>query len=122
MSLRLANVTFDCDSPMAVAAFWSSVLDQPVDPGPSEFFASIGSGAETGPAWLFIKVPEQRTVKNRVHVDLLADDRDKEIARLEGIGATRGADHDEWGHSWTVMADPEGNEFCIAQQPPPGQS
>jgi hypothetical protein len=65
---------------------------------------------------------EQRTVKNRVHVDLLADDRDREIARLLGLGATRGADHDKWGQSWTVMADPEGNEFCIAQLPPSGQS
>jgi hypothetical protein len=53
-------------------------------------------------------------VKNRVHVDLVADDREKEIARLVALGATRGADHDEYGHSWTVMADPESNDFCVA--------
>jgi hypothetical protein len=61
---------------------------------------------------------EPKTVKNRVHVDLETDDREKETARLLELGATRGADHDEYGQSWTVMADPEGNEFCIAQRPP----
>ena len=49
-----------------------------------------------------------------MHVDLVTDDREKEIARLLELGATRGADHDEYDHSWTVMADPEGNQFCIA--------
>ncbi len=49
-----------------------------------------------------------------MHVDLAADDREKEIARLIELGATRGPDHEEYGHSWTVMADPEGNAFCIA--------
>ena len=117
MSLRLANVTFDCDDPRLVAAFWSAALDRPVDPDPSEYFASIGMTADDGPAWYFIRVPEPRTAKNRVHVDLVADDCDKEIARLLELGATRGADHDEYGHSWTVMADPEANEFCVAQQP-----
>jgi hypothetical protein len=48
-----------------------------------------------------------------MHVDLVADDCDKEIASLVELGATRGPDHDEWGHAWTVMTDPEGNEFCI---------
>jgi hypothetical protein len=64
------------------------------------------------------QLAEPRTAKNRVHVDLVADDRDKEIARLLELDATRGADHDEYGHSWTVMADPEYNEFCVAAQPP----
>jgi hypothetical protein len=52
--------------------------------------------------------------KNRVDVDLVADDRDKEIDRLIDLGATRHADHDEHGHSRTVMTDLEGNEFCVA--------
>jgi hypothetical protein len=60
-----------------------------------------------------------RTVKNRVHVGLVADDREKEIARLVALGGTRGADLDEHGHTWTVMADPEANAFCIAHQPAP---
>jgi hypothetical protein len=118
MSLRLANVTFDCDDPRAVADFWSAALDRPVDSDPTEYFASIGIAADTGPAWFFIRVPEPRTVKNRVHVDLVADDREKEIARLVELGATRGPDHDEYGHTWTVLADPEANDFCIAQHSP----
>lgn len=56
-------------------------------------------------------------VKNRVHLDLVADDREKEITLLVELGATRGPDHDEYGHTWSVMADPEANDFCIAQEP-----
>jgi hypothetical protein len=120
MTISLANITIDCDDALVVGRFWSAALDRPLaeEPEPSTFFTSIvrtdhGTGGE--PQWLFAKVPEPKSVKNRVHVDLVADDREKEIARLVELGATRGADHDEYGHSWTVMADPEGNEFCIAQ-------
>jgi predicted enzyme related to lactoylglutathione lyase len=56
-------------------------------------------------------------VKNRVHVDLVTDDREAEIARLVELGAKRGDDHAEFGHTWTVMSDPEGNEFCLAPAP-----
>ncbi len=65
--------------------------------------------------WRYL--PEPRTAKNRVHADLTTDDRDPEIARLVELGATRGEDYDEWGHAWTVMADPEGNEFCVSDAP-----
>ena len=114
MTVRLANVTFDCDDVLAVAGFWSAALDRPLDPNPSEYFASIGLNDGDSPNWFFAKVPEPKTTKNRVHVDLTTDDREAEIARLVSLGATRGDDHDEWGHSWTVMADPEGNEFCVS--------
>ncbi len=118
MTLRLANITLDCDDPVAVARFWSDVLGRPVDDDRSEFFCSIGRGDDAQPAWLFIKVPEGKTVKNRVHVDLHADDREAEVARLVGLGATRLSDHDEWGGVWTTLADPEGNEFCVASDEP----
>jgi hypothetical protein len=116
MSLTLANVTFDCDDALAVARFWSAVLDRPLDAEPSEYFASIGIGDTEDTSWLFAKVPEAKTAKNRVHVDLASPsgDREDEVARLIGLGAKRLADKDEWGHRWTVMADPEGNEFCVA--------
>jgi hypothetical protein len=114
MSLRLANITFDCTDPLAVVQFWSAALDRPVDADPSPYFASIGTDDDSAPSWFFIKVPEPRVAKNRVHVDLVADDRDKEIDRLIDLGATRHADHDEHGLSWTVLTDPEGNEFCRA--------
>jgi len=118
MSLRLNNVTFDCDDPEAVARFWSAALDRPLDPDPTPFFVSIGeAGADdgaAGPSFFFSKVPEAKTVKNRVHVDLASDDREAEVDRLVGLGARRVADKDEYGHAWTVMADPEGNEFCVS--------
>ncbi|MGH3612008.1 MAG: VOC family protein [Pseudonocardia sp.] len=114
MTLRLANVTFDCTHPPALVAFWSGALDRKIDPDPSPYFASIGAGDDGAPSWFFIKVPETKTVKNRVHVDLAAEDRPAEIARLVVLGATHVTDKDEWGHSWSVLHDPEGNEFCIS--------
>jgi predicted enzyme related to lactoylglutathione lyase len=122
MTLQLANIAFDCDDALAVANFWSSALDRPLDPDSSKEFAAIGMsdgsgvGSDDGPAWLFAKVPEGKRAKNRCHVDLTAADRETEVTRLVAAGAVRLADKDEWGHRWTVLADPEGNEFCVAQQ------
>ena len=66
------------------------------------------------PTWLFCRVPEGKTAKNRMHIDLTADDRNAEVARLIDLGATHVDDKDEWGVQWSTMQDPEGNEFCIA--------
>jgi hypothetical protein len=114
MTLQLGNITVDCDDTLRVAAFWSAALDRPIDDEPSDGFASIGREDRSQTGWFFIKVPEGKAVKNRVHVDLHADDREAEVARLIGLGAKRQADHDEWGTRWTTLADPEGNEFCVA--------
>lgn len=113
MAARIGNITIDCDDPLAVSGFWSAVLDRPVQDGGSEFFVAIPA-ADGQPNMFFIKVPEPKSGKNRVHLDLDADDREVEVARLVELGATRVADKDEWGTRWTVMADVEGNEFCIA--------
>jgi hypothetical protein len=110
----LGFITFDCDDPIAVASFWSAAIDRPVDAGATETFASIGFDDDTQPGWFFNKVPEGKTVKNRMHVDLHAPDREREIDRLIGLGAKRHSDHDEYGIRWTTMLDVEGNEFCIA--------
>jgi predicted enzyme related to lactoylglutathione lyase len=64
---------------------------------------------------LFVKVPELKTAKNRLHLDLAAPDVEAEVARLVELGAARVADTEEYGYTWTVMADPEGNEFCVAR-------
>ena len=61
------------------------------------------------------RVPEPKTAKNRMHLDLTAPDPEAEVARLVELGATRVADMEEWGDQWTVLQDPEGNEFCVAQ-------
>jgi predicted enzyme related to lactoylglutathione lyase len=115
MTLRLANVTIDCGDVFAQSQFWSQVLARPVDDGPNEFMATIARDDDASPTWLFLKVPEPKAAKNRMHVDFGADDRDAEVARILAIGATRVDDHDEYGIRWTVLADPEGNEFCVGQ-------
>ena len=113
LSLSIANITFDCESPLRVAEFWAAALERSIDEGGSEFFCSIGM-EESGPSWLFLKVPEPKTAKNRLHLDLGSDDRSADLERLIGLGATHVADKEEWGHSWSVLNDIEGNEFCLA--------
>jgi hypothetical protein len=119
MSLRIANVTFDCTEPAKVARFWSAVLDRPLAPDANEFFALVppADDASGVPTLLFLKVPEPRTAKNRVHLDLATDDREGEVARVLTLGATRVHDNDEYGVRWTTLQDPEGNELCIAEHP-----
>ncbi len=65
------------------------------------------------------RVPETKTVKNRMHIDLLVDDIAAEVSRLESLGATRltPEPHQEFGQTWYVLTDPEGNEFCLARDP-----
>ena len=115
MTLALGNITLDCDDPRALSSFWAAAMGLEVDDGGNEFFASIGVGDDAvSPNWLFIKVPEGKTAKNRMHLDLSATSPATEVARLVALGATHVADKAEWGHAWSVMADPEGNEFCVA--------
>lgn len=116
MNLRVGNIAFDCDDVLKVASFWSTALDRPIDRGSSEFFASIG-GADAErvqPAWYFTKVPEPKRAKNRVHLDLVSPDPSV-VSRLVDLGASVVGEHEmPGGHRWTVMQDPEGNEFCVA--------
>lgn len=117
MSLSVAAITFDCSNAASLAEFWSAALDRPVeregDMAASEFFAMIPATTD-GPTMMFIQVPEGKTAKNRVHLDLAAADRAAEVARLVELGATALYDKDEFGFSWTTLVDPEGNEFCVA--------
>jgi hypothetical protein len=115
MAARAGNITFDCDDVLKLAAFWSEVLGRPLDEGSSEFFASIGGadGERREPAWYFSKVPEPKEAKNRVHIDLVDPDPGV-VDKLARLGATVIGTHQIRSHSWTVLKDPEGNEFCIA--------
>ena len=127
MTVTIASVTFDCTDALAVGTFWSAALGRPLDPKASSDYAAIGFVGrrdqagwapverEHDPTWLFVKVPEPKTAKNRIHLDLAAPDPEAEVARLVELGATRVRDTDEFGYRWTVMADPEGNEFCVAK-------
>jgi hypothetical protein len=115
--LKIGNVTFDCENPARVAEFWGTALGYKVQ-NLNEHFSMANHPDGTPPNLLFIKVPEPRTVKNRMHVDVAADDREAEIERLIGLGATRGESHSmpEYGVTWTVLQDPEGNELCVGQE------
>jgi len=64
---------------------------------------------------MFGKVPEPKTAKNRMHLDVIAPDPDAEVKRLISLGATRVRDMNVYGYTWTVMHDPEGNEFCVGR-------
>ena len=96
-----------------IAEFWSAALGLPVKDQASEFFAALDGGT-VGPTWFFQNVPEGKTAKNRMHIDLESDDRGTEVGRLISLGAAVVAEKSEWGMQWTVMSDPEGNEFCVS--------
>jgi predicted enzyme related to lactoylglutathione lyase len=113
MTSLIRHVTIDCADAYALAAFWSQVLDQPLheEDQPGDPMALIEAAGV-----LFVTVPEAKTVKNRVHFDLQPQDRtrDEEVERLLAIGATVVDDQRRPdGTGWVVMADPEGNEFCV---------
>jgi len=112
---RVGNITFDCDDALLVARFWSAALGRPLDPGGDPGYASIGGGdpVRADPAWYFERVPETKSAKNRVHVDLIDPDPGA-VERLVALGATIVAARELGGHAWTVLQDPEGNEFGLA--------
>ncbi len=114
MSLRVANITLDCVDTMRVASFWAGALGRRIDAGAGEWFASIGRDDATQPAWYFIKVSEPKVVKNRMHIDLRADDCEAELRRLVTLGATRLSEQEQYGYRWTTAKDVEGNEFCVS--------
>jgi len=117
MSALFRNITFDCADARALADFWARLTGWNVyyDDDPEVLVApNFPPGA--GPNLLFIPVPEPKTAKNRMHLDMVPTDRtrDEEAARAIELGATQLADHrNERGTGWVVLADPEGNEFCI---------
>lgn len=112
MSVSLYAVTFDCGDAAGLASFWSAVLERPVDEGASAEMASIALG-DRQPHWYFMKVPEGKTVKNRVHPDLVTSDLAAEVKRIVELGATARAECDEGGYQWVTLLDPEGNEFDV---------
>jgi len=105
-------VVVDCRNSSSVAQFWSQALALPLH-GPhgddQEWWLEPGGDS---PDLLFCEVPEDKTVKNRLHLDLRPDDQAAEVARLESLGAHR-IDIGQGDVTWVVMADPEGNEFCV---------
>ena len=126
---HLHDIVFDCRHPASVARFWAAILDGyevapydeaeltrlrengifDVNDDPSVLVERVDGG---GPRLIFQLVPEPKTAKNRVHLDLLADDVVAESRRFVDLGARQLADHD----GWLVFADIEDNEFCLARR------
>ncbi|MFF4383234.1 VOC family protein [Kitasatospora sp. NPDC001547] len=115
MASLVRHVTIDCADPYALAGFWAEALEGTVseDDNPGDDEVLVDSA---GASLLFIRVPEGKSAKNRVHLDLQPQDRgrDEEVARLVVLGATVLADRrTPDGKGWVTLADPEGNEFCV---------
>ncbi|RAG85788.1 VOC family protein [Streptacidiphilus pinicola] len=110
----VAAVIVDCTDPRAMARFWSEATDWKVHEVADDF-ASLRSAQGVGPYLEFIRTPDTKTVWNRVHLDVRpyrGDDMAAEEARLRALGATDPG-IDQSALAWTVLADPEGNEFCL---------
>jgi len=114
MTISSYTVVFDCRNALTLAQFWSAVLSQPAGPEPSEEFASLKQG-DTGPRMIFYKVPEPKTAKNRVHLDLTVTVLDDEVDRIVALGAREVARFNEGGSRWVTLTDPEGNELDLAE-------
>ncbi len=115
--LTIECVTVDCHNPARVADFWAEVLDWEVTQASDTdvVVEPRNRGLVLSPVLLFLKAPDTKVIKNRLHFDLRPDNQAVEVARAEALGATRveiGQSADP-ATTWVVMADPEGNEFCI---------
>ena len=113
---RTANFCIDAFDPRAQASWWDQVLDDFArDPGDDGSDDEAGLRGPAGRWLLFLKVPEQKTLKNRAHICVRPVDRtrDEEVDRLLALGATMVDDLRRTDSGWAVPADPEGNEFCV---------
>lgn len=111
MGLEWEQTLIDCADPVALGTWWASALGWViVNDSPDDF--EIRSEPDRLPGLLFERVTEAKTHKNRLHLDFRPDDRDAEVERLLGLGAVR-VDIGQGEQTWVVLADPEGNEFCV---------
>ena len=111
---KFSWLTVDCSDPSELARFWSEVLGYEIEEDDDEDAVAIEPAEKSGPGLLFLKVPEGKTVKNRLHLDVnpMGSDQDAEVERILGLGARR-VDIGQGEQTWVVLADPEGNEFCV---------
>src|SRR5690349_18275600 len=119
MVSRWEQIVVDAEDPARLARWWAEALGyQVVHEEPDE--VQIRRTPDELPGLLFTPVPEAKTVKNRLHLDLRPDDQEAEVERLVNMGA-RPADIGQGEVSWVVLADPEGNESCVQAGKKPGQ-
>jgi hypothetical protein len=120
MTVRIRTITFDCRDAYLLAGFWSQVTgfgEDPDNPNHPDDPEGVLLAPDRYLALLFVRVPEAKQIKNRVHLELAPpnpDQRDDEVRRILALGAALVADHRKPdGTGWVVLADPEGNEFCV---------
>lgn len=122
MSLKVRNITFDCKNPFTLSHFWAAALGYNLQEWHDPDGAACEDPTNQHVRLLFIPVPEGKIAKNRLHLDIMpSGTMEAEVQRLLGLGATIVHRYDVkkgvWTGLWTVMADPEGNEFCIESGP-----
>jgi predicted enzyme related to lactoylglutathione lyase len=116
MVLEWEQMVVEARDPAALGRWWLEALGWVlVNDDPEEF--EIRPTEDRLPGLLFVSVPEPKTIKNRLHLDFRPDDRDAEVARMLALGASP-ADVGQGEQSWVVLADPEGNEFCVLSSRP----
>lgn len=108
-------IVLDCSDPEKLARFWAEALRYEALGGEGAYVMLVPSGGRPGPQLLLQRVAEPKTTKNRMHLDVHIADVEGEVERLVALGARRREDtaRTEHGGHWIVMADPEGNEFCV---------
>lgn len=114
MGLKLTQICVDARDPAALGAWWAEVLGWPhhVD---ADGDVVLTPPPGHGPEWLFLAVPDDKVVKNRLHLDFTPEDQQAEVERVLALGACR-VDIGQGEQTWVVLADPEDNEFCILAQ------
>jgi predicted enzyme related to lactoylglutathione lyase len=115
---QLGWIQIDCRDPVSLAAFWGAVLGFQIDRnylGDPPHYVGLVATNPDHPQVNFQRVPEPKIAKNRLHFDLRVDDVEQATAQIEALGGLRLEMEDvhEYGYNWRVMADPEGNEFCL---------
>ncbi len=123
MSVTWFSLDVDSADPPTLARWWAEVLGYEVV-WEEDAYVAIAADNGTLPGMIFNRIDAPKNAKNRLHVDLNPEDQNAEVTRLEGLGATR-VDIGQGEKPWVVMADPEGNEFCVLtpwSPPPEGQS
>jgi predicted enzyme related to lactoylglutathione lyase len=117
MTIRVQCLAIDCNDPEKLARFWADALGwRRTYESEDEIVLepAVGSPEDgVAPDLLFLKVPETKTTKNRLHLDLRPQDQAAEVERIEALGAQRVSVGQDSDATWVVLADPEGNEFCV---------
>jgi hypothetical protein len=117
VACRITELALDCHDHRRLGDFWSAVLGYEIteiSDGPEDYYVKLQGPAGSGPTLLLFRTPDAKVTKNRMHIDVNATDRpqEAEVERVLALGASR-VDIGQGEQPWVVLADPEGNEFCV---------